>query len=458
MGGRRVFRDWTVLLVASTFNQPRFKGLLEQLGFARFRVTDQDRQVPALVRSMQPNLVMIDRQLKVFSGVQLLVACRQDQRCAEVPFLIVGDKDDFRPGGLAERVAAFDKAHMVAEPLTEAKLGEALDDLVSQFIDLRQEEALRLADEADRLAETGDYEAALKLLEEAAKLHGDHIDIQTKRAAALAQVGRLEEAEEAYRRVLEADPNNLRAYFGLAEVYEALQKFEQAIEVVQKAGQVAKSLNMPGSQQGRIHLFIGEFDLKLEKLKEAAESFKEAVDLDPDNAQLKSDIGDAYASRGYHEEAEAYYEAAMAQDPRLAHIYNRLGITYRRQAKYNQALEVYKKALRIRPKDDHLLFNIARTLDEAGRREEAEKYLDRAIRIAPNLKEAKALKASFEAKKEQLDGDEAVPPPQEHRPGAVQLKEAGPGKVAAVARKVAEDPKRDRGTFGRFDKLQRPKK
>lgn len=456
MTGHRIFRDWTVLIACSSFNQPRFKELITSLGFAKLHVTDNDKQVPSLARSMKPNLVMLDRQLKVFSGIQLLSACRSDERCDQVPFLLVGDKADFTGGGLSERVAKFNRAAMVAEPLTVESLGEAIEHLVSEFIDLKKEEALRLFDEANSRVKADQLPEALELLEEATGYFEDNIDILAQRASVLTQLGRFDEAEKVYREILELDPNDLRSMFGLAEIYETTQRVEEAIDIVQKAGKLAKEIKLPPSQRSRIHYYVGEFDLILKRLQDASGQFEEAVDLDPENVELKTDIGDSLSSRGYYEESEKYYEDAMRIDPEMVHTYNRLGIAYRRQGKYDQALEVYRKALRIRGKDDHLLFNVARTLDESGQTDEAKRYLDRALRLAPDLKEAKALKASFEAKLDTpVDADEV----EKIKQGAAGLEDTatistGKGTIT-VAHKPGDDEARDRGTFGRFDRADK---
>ena len=47
-------------------------------------------------------------------------------------------------------------------------------------------------------------------------------------AVALMQAGRLDEAEEQFRRALKRAPNNGWSWYGLVELYKALGKAEQA--------------------------------------------------------------------------------------------------------------------------------------------------------------------------------------------------------------------------------------
>ena len=131
--------------------------------------------------------------------------------------------------------------------------------------------------------------------------------------------------------------------------------------------------------------------MRLKRLTGAEESFDKAVSEDPEDAGLQTDIGDAYAEKGYYSESEKFYQAALEIDPNLAHVYNRLGIAYRKQNKYDKALLLYNRAQQYHPEDEHLMFNMARAHYEAEHQTDAIQKLEEALTISPNFKAAKNL-------------------------------------------------------------------
>jgi tetratricopeptide (TPR) repeat protein len=82
-----------------------------------------------------------------------------------------------------------------------------------------------------RLAQAeGDKDSAIARFEEAAALQDGlpymeppywYYPVRQTLAAALMQAGRLDEAEQQFRRALQRSPNNGWSYFGLAELYKA---------------------------------------------------------------------------------------------------------------------------------------------------------------------------------------------------------------------------------------------
>ncbi len=403
----RSYREFLVLVVAAGVNQVRFLSLLEPMGFRQIKATDQDKHVVAMIKDTRPDLVVVTRNLAVFSGVQLLVAVRQAEEANETPFLIIGDKEDLRPGGMIETVKKADWAKLIAVPYSEDEFKKAIEELMSPLIDYKHEEAFARFDAAAEKVEAGELEEAAELYRSGLTLHGEWLEAWLRLGAVLVRLGRRDESAEAYLKALEVDAVSLEAYFGLAEIYEVREEYETAVELLHQALQVVQSIKSGPKNRAKINFYIGRFELKLSRLLEAKAAFQEAVKEDPQNAQLRTAIGDAYVEQGHYAEAEEYYKTALDIEPDLAHVYNRLGMAYRRQRKYGRALELYAKARLRHPEDEHLLFNMARTQFEAGRWAEAEDLLLQALDIAPHFGEAQRFLAWMKEKEpsRQVDSD-----------------------------------------------------
>jgi len=394
----RVFRDYTVLVLAYGLRLKSLQEMLEPMGFARIVGSDQDKLAPFSIKQVLPDLVVTARNLGIFSGMQLLAGARKEEATREIAFLVIGDKADLGPGGLAEKVAAAHRAALVPEPLDQDRFGEAVVSLLLPFIDRIKEEAYEKKDLAQEMAEKEDLAGAEKAWQESLAHNPDDMECWLGLAQSQSGQHKLKESESTYLQALKKNPTSFQGFLGLAELYEQQDQFQAAVDVLNKALSIAKSLEGSGKASSRIQFYIGEFQLRLKKLEAAEEAFQAAIEEDPENAQLRAAIGDAYADRGHYKESEEHYQAALALDPDMAHSFNRLGIAYRRQGKFQRALDLYGQARVRHPEDEHLLFNMARTHLEAGKPLEAATLLKEALSYNPEFKTAKVLLGRIEEK------------------------------------------------------------
>ena len=385
---RKVFRDYSVLLVSSRLTMGIYEDMIRPLGFKTIETIHDDQKALGMIKRNKYNLVVTARSLVVFSGAQLLSAVRDDKASANCPFVIIGEKEDLKPGGLGDQVHKVNLARFAALPMSPHDFEQLVEELLDPLIDPDQEEAYGLVDEAVEKSAAGELAEAAELYARALALHKKHEGAWLQLGAVQGRLGQLEESEASYFQALRLNNYSLLAYFGLAELYERQQDFEQTIGILRQALGVAQLMKVSSKSVSRINYFIGEFELRLKRLTGAEKSFDKAIEIAPDDAELRSDIGDSYADKGYWAESEAHYRAAMEIDPNLAHVFNKLGIAYRRQGKYEKALKLYDNARLHHPEDEHLLFNIARAHFEAERSHEAQMVLEEALLISPGFKEA----------------------------------------------------------------------
>ena len=388
---RKVFRDFTVLLVSNRLTMGMYADLLAPLGFGRIETTHDSQKALSFIKKLKPNLVVASGGLAVFSGAQLLSAARKEKHSRNIPFLILGDKEDLKPGGLADNVEKTDLAKFAALPLDREQFVQATIDLMDPLIDPKQEQAYGCFDRGIDYSQLGEFRQAAEEFRKGLDLYPEHLDAWLRLGAAECELKNYEDAESAYFKALRINNFCLPAYIGLADIYERSEEYEQTVGVLRQALGVAKMAKVSSKSVSKINFFIGEFELRLERLTGARESFEQAIVNDQENANLRSDIGDAYSSKGYYAESEEYYQAALAIDPNLAHVFNKLGIAYRRQGKFEKALQLYENARLHHPDDEHLLFNIARAHLEAARPQEAQVLLEEALLMSPEFREAKFL-------------------------------------------------------------------
>lgn len=81
----------------------------------------------------------------------------------------------------------------------------------------------------------------------------------------------------------------------------------------------------------------------------AAEKFRAALALVPENGSWHNSLGLALAGMGRVDDAEGEYQKAIAADPNLAEAYYNLGGAYQQRGELDKAQSAYKGALALEP-------------------------------------------------------------------------------------------------------------
>jgi tetratricopeptide (TPR) repeat protein len=143
-------------------------------------------------------------------------------------------------------------------------------------------------------------------------------------------------------------------------------------------------------------------------LPEVARILKRAHTLDPKNYRTTVIAGDAHfliASQSGETktlgEARKYYEAALASQPDDAQVRTNLGRTYffDKPSNPQRAISEYRRALQSDPRQELSLQSLAAALIETGGLEEAARRLDELEKVNPSNTELSGLRAQLEQKR-----------------------------------------------------------
>lgn len=149
------------------------------------------------------------------------------------------------------------------------------------------------------------------------------------------------------------------------------------------------------------------------KLDEAAAKFRQAVKLEPDDADAWNGLGWATFNAGKSREAEKAFHKAISFDPNQPGALNGLGQIYLSQRKYDQA-EAY--LLKAAPKAPAAWYGLARLYLLEGKFEQAEKYAQNIVdsgqadEIARKMLEAAKQKHLSEGLRLMIEPPAARPP------------------------------------------------
>jgi Flp pilus assembly protein TadD/ADP-heptose:LPS heptosyltransferase len=197
-----------------------------------------------------------------------------------------------------------------------------------------------------------------------------------QQAIALHRNGELEKAEEAYRMVLQLDPDNATATHLLGAIRHQKRDLAVAEELYRRAVRI-----QPRYLQAWTNL--GMLLQDQERWSEALECLRAAVALEPSSPSTWVAMGRLLSRAGDLAGAEDAYRQAIFHDPNGAESYNNLGTVLAREgdatgARASFEMAAAKKAGYISP-----MTNLAKLLREQGRLEEAAAMYERALALNP---------------------------------------------------------------------------
>ncbi|HMB91699.1 MAG TPA: protein kinase, partial [Rhodothermales bacterium] len=150
-------------------------------------------------------------------------------------------------------------------------------------------------------------------------------------------------AKGAFELALAKEPTSADAYLGLAKAFEALNRIDDAEEAYRRAIELK-----PDYWAG--YNALGVFYAKQQHYEDAIEPFQQVIDLTPLNARGHRNLAAVYFYLNRNQEAYERLEIALEVEPDYAGYYN-LANLYFYDASYRQAAETYRKALELQDTD-----------------------------------------------------------------------------------------------------------
>jgi tetratricopeptide (TPR) repeat protein len=107
------------------------------------------------------------------------------------------------------------------------------------------------------------------------------------------------------------------------------------------------------------------------------------------DADTYSNFGLATASRGNIDESIPYFRNALQLAPDNFQVKFNLAFVYMKLEKFEEAVPLFRDIVRIEPGDANSNYILGIALTKSGRYEEGLKYVEEAIRINPNHEDAR---------------------------------------------------------------------
>jgi tetratricopeptide (TPR) repeat protein len=257
----------------------------------------------------------------------------------------------------------------------------------------------------------GDLEGRWEDIAKAVELEPRNPTIQAEYGAALAELGKLAQARDAYHTAIDlletntaslnqgqgqgdsadqaatlqwADSRVLaRAYDGLAAALTALGQPQEALPHFDKA--IALAPHRPDTYYN-----LGVALTRLGRLDDAVARYRQAIERQPDYAQAHVNLGNVLAQRGDRAQAIAAYRSAIAHRPDYAPAWGNLADTLAADNDLPAAVDAYHKALDLDPDNPRTHNNLGIVLARRGDLPGAMRHFERAVALRPGFADAQA--------------------------------------------------------------------
>jgi protein O-GlcNAc transferase len=203
--------------------------------------------------------------------------------------------------------------------------------------------------------------------------------------AVLEREGRLTAAIAEFQKAQTIKPNDASSLLNLAAAYEQNREPAKAAPMYAKAVASARAQKQPVAagvlaSYARVLAATGQGTAAIEQMKEA-------IALQPGNAQQRDDLGTFYAQAQDWPNAEQAYSEAIRLKPDLAVAHMHLGFVLQAEQK-PEAVQEWLQSSKLAPEDAGLTLVVGNALANAGQDEQALPILEHAHAMAEKSTDA----------------------------------------------------------------------
>ena len=174
-----------------------------------------------------------------------------------------------------------------------------------------------------------------------------------KQGLAYKQEGKPEQAIEALEHAVSANPKHYMAWASLGNLYKTARKdIPKAVGAYEHAVEGLKKDKVVWANLGMAYYRNNQTDQALKALVTAST-------LDPNDAEIRGNLGTVRRQKGDFAGAIVDLEVAVKLKPDDAQFVNNLGVAYRKAKRNDDAVKAFQKAIALAPNDAPSHFNLA---------------------------------------------------------------------------------------------------
>jgi len=225
-----------------------------------------------------------------------------------------------------------------------------------------------------------DYEDALKNAENAILLNSNNAVAHAIRGWALGKQGNYLDAETAFNRALEIDPNNALTYAYQTEILvEQINSGADSLNTLEKATEYSRLGVTNGNNLMETHRARGLLLEITGNYEDAINEFQIAISMNPNIADLYLALGRNLRAAGKDSDAITAFERARSLNPYDPWAPYYISRTYSGNGEYAKAIQQAEDAINLDPTETTFYWNLATQYYRSDKFSDALKYFKLAI-------------------------------------------------------------------------------
>ncbi|GKV68001.1 TPR repeat-containing protein YrrB [Sporosarcina sp. NCCP-2716] len=176
-------------------------------------------------------------------------------------------------------------------------------------------------EEAIQALEAGNFEKAVAKFIRAAEEAPDDPVGYVNVGNVFASIGDTEKAEPFFQKALVLDPHMGTAFYGLANLYFNQERYDEAATLYEKSIQA-------GVNEADAYYMLGKSLERSDKGKLGLPYMQRAMELAPDDLEIRLSYGILLANEGVYDLAEAEFKTILQADETNADAHFNLGFLY----------------------------------------------------------------------------------------------------------------------------------
>lgn len=360
----------------------------------------------------------------VLAHAEVLSQLDRNQDALDLLGAVFGNSSDPRVQQIRDVLEAGDKlpfttattpAHGMAEvffTLANAIEGETDDSYTLVYS--RMTEYLNPDNTAAKLLSAGlleklkRYDLATKAYNSISRDDASFHAAELGRASALRQAGKLEAAIEVLEQLTKSHGNLSQVHSSLGDVLREQEKYGEAAKAYGKALELSGE---PNKGDWFLYYARGISYERTDEWEKAEADFRMALKLNPEQPQVMNYLGYSMLEKQINlEEALEMIKLAVKARPNDGYITDSLAWALYRLGRFEEAVAYMQRAAELEPVDPIVSDHLGDVLWAVGRKIEAEFQWRRALSFEPEEKDAKRMRRKLEVGLDQVLKEEGAKP------------------------------------------------
>jgi tetratricopeptide (TPR) repeat protein len=247
----------------------------------------------------------------------------------------------------------------------------------------RRRQVLQQVDDAQQRE---DHVQAIKCLRAALAEDDSFAYFWVRLGYALLDANSFDDALKACQKAISIDSDSAPAYTGMGRALEGLGRLDAAEDAFKRSVELAPTASR--------YVFLGDAQRSQNKLEDAMKSFRTALKVDPCHGEAMCNI--ALLCRDTHpDEAYEMLTKVVELDPQCAAAYREMGFILAKRGDSQSAEVMLQEALRIDDSSEWTHFYYGAVLLDLSRTKEAEEHYRKGVELAHSAAYAQELLGGF---------------------------------------------------------------